>query len=142
MDTHHIIGDGLSTPVLLQRLDQAYGEGSLRTEWNYYDYLYTLKQAEGETGAKSRDLKYWVEHLNELPEPLVLPGDHVRPKRFDYQGKEYELMLTEAEKEACELCVTLLVCRNVVAIHRREVAVELYTCREATYRVVYLDEVV
>ena len=102
VDVHHIIGDGLSTPLLLKRLDKAYGGETIRTEWNYYDYLYTVEtSANQETGDAGQDLDYWVNHLQELPEPLVLPADHVRPKRFDYQGKEYELMLTEAESEAC-----------------------------------------
>ena len=99
LDSHHIIGDGMSTPLILKRLDQAYCKGELKVDWNYYDYIYALEETKQ---GESRDLEYWTAHLKELPQPLVLPGDFVRPKKFDYRGQEYETMLSEQESEACD----------------------------------------
>lgn len=101
LDSHHIIGDGMSTALILQRLDQAYRKGSLQVEWNYYDYLCTLEQAK-EAEAKRRELTYWAKHLQDLPEPLALPGDFSRPKKFDYRGRECEILLSAKESEVCD----------------------------------------
>lgn len=100
LDTHHIIGDGMSTPLILKRLDKAYCGENLKVNWNYYDYIYASEQ-KGANVQKKQNLEYWVTHLEELPEPLVLPGDFVRPKKFDYQGQEYEMELSDRESEAC-----------------------------------------
>lgn len=99
LDSHHIIGDGMSTPLILQRLDDAYSKGTLQIRLNYYDYIYAVQQ-EQVKGSCQQELEYWVEHLKEIPEPLVLPGDFARPKNFDFKGKECELQVTGAEKEA------------------------------------------
>jgi surfactin family lipopeptide synthetase A len=63
LDMHHSIGDGLSTPVLLRRLDEAYrgaeqGAGSL----DYLDYAYDLT-ARAKENAEGR-LDYWVQNLD------------------------------------------------------------------------------
>ena len=102
LDSHHLVGDGMSTTLILQRLDRAYTEGNLKVEWDYYDYICTGQQAGSNTASKSRELAYWREHLKELPEPLVLPGDYPRPKKFDYKGREYEIVLSDKESEACD----------------------------------------
>ena len=65
VDVHHIIGDGMSTPVILQRLDEAYRKGSCPVKWNYYDYLYALRQKKTQDMIQ-RDLHYWKEHLQDL----------------------------------------------------------------------------
>lgn len=101
VDSQHIIGDGMSTPLMLERLDAAYRKGELQVNWNYYDYINTLQREETKS-SHQQELDYWMEHLNELPEPLVLPGDFVRPKEFDFKGKEYEVALSKGEKEAYE----------------------------------------
>jgi len=98
VDMHHIIGDGMSTPLILKRLDQAYSGESFTVEWNYYDYLYTVQKRSEEFSEKSQ-LEYWVGQLQQLPEPLQLQGDYIRPKTFDFRGSEYEVIL---EKEDCE----------------------------------------
>ncbi len=101
IDSHHIIGDGMSTPLILKRLDQAYREGSIKIDWNYYDYIYAMEQ-EDKGSLKQQELAYWKTHLQNLPEVLTLPGDSVRPKKFDYKGTEYECLLSEQESEACD----------------------------------------
>lgn len=94
LDSHHIAGDGMSTPLLLTRLNQAYGEGTFRTEWNYYDYLYSLEQEEKQT-EKENELSYWTGLLKDLPEPLKLPSDFGGLTKFDYKGTDYIHSLSE-----------------------------------------------
>ena len=104
VDLHHIIGDGMSTPLILQRLDEAYCKGTLQVQWNYYDYINGLQKGEALASCQ-QDLEYWMEHLKVMPEPLVLTGDFARPKEFDFKGKEYEVEISVEEKEAYEgLC--------------------------------------
>ncbi|MBE6560133.1 MAG: amino acid adenylation domain-containing protein [Ruminococcaceae bacterium] len=94
MDSHHIIGDGMSTPLVLQRLDQAYTGTESAAEWDFYDYI-SARQGESEE-EKAADLQYWIKELADLPEPLVLPGDYPRAKEFDYAGGEWEHPLPDA----------------------------------------------
>ena len=101
MDTHHIIGDGMSTPILLNRLDQAYRQGAINVQWDYYDYLHTMSQQD-RAQAKQQELAYWKEHLKDLPEALKLPADAIRPKKFDYRGAEFETVLSLQETAACD----------------------------------------
>ncbi len=88
IDVHHIIADGMSTPILAKRLSRYY-EGGVQEyeELGYQDYAYALSnrnKTDWET-----DRRYWKEHLSPLPEPLLLPTDKPRPKNFDFQGKNY-----------------------------------------------------
>ena len=101
MDTHHMISDGMSTPILLNRLDRAYRDGSISVQWDYYDYLHTISQQD-RSQDKQQELAYWVNHLRDLPEPLNLTGDYIRPKRFDYKGADYEISLSAQESSACD----------------------------------------
>ena len=101
MDTHHMIGDGMSTPILLNRLDQAYRDGSISVQWDYYDYLHTMSRQD-RSQAKQQALVYWKDHLQDLPDPLNLIGDYIRPKRFDYKGADYEIALSAQESSACD----------------------------------------
>lgn len=87
IDVHHIIADGMSTPILAKRLSRYY-EGGVQEyeELGYQDYAYALSnrnKTDWET-----DRRYWKEHLSPLPEPLLLPTDKPRPKNFDFQGKK------------------------------------------------------
>ena len=103
MDSHHIIGDGMTTPILLQRLDRAYAGESNAVEWNFYDHIYTAQQADAQQ--KKQELRYWTEHLQELPQSLMLPTDFPRQRRFDFKGAELEYSLSEADSLACrEFC--------------------------------------
>ena len=100
MDSHHIVGDGISTAIILNRLHQAYCEGKVDVELDYFDYAYSLGEQENEQ--KEIQLKYWKEALQDLPEPLVLPGDAARSLKFDYKGKELEYKLAEELSERYE----------------------------------------
>ena len=99
VDSHHIIGDGLSTPVILQRLDEAYRNGKTKTEWNFYDYLNTVARGPVK---KEKMMDYWKTHLLPIPEKLDFCGDFSGPKHFDYKGKEYSVLLDEEISRACE----------------------------------------
>lgn len=99
VDSHHIIGDGMSTPILLQRLDRAYRGQDTKVAWDFYDYLNTVS---GKEDILQADLTHWTEHLADLPEQLQLPGDRPRPKKFDYKGNDIEVLLTSSESRACE----------------------------------------
>ncbi len=88
LDVHHIIGDGMSTPLMLERLNRCYEGGEAASgDVDYLDYAYA--QSRKRTDEKTDDRDYWREHLTPLPEPLLLPSDKIRPQQFDYQGKNY-----------------------------------------------------
>ncbi|MBQ1217706.1 MAG: amino acid adenylation domain-containing protein [Clostridia bacterium] len=93
LDSHHIVGDGLSTPIILRRLDQAYSGMNTPVKWDFYDYVHTV--TENADNESKKDLSYWVSHLKDLPDPLVLPSDFVRPKNFDFKGNDIEYVFTE-----------------------------------------------
>ncbi|MBQ3048739.1 MAG: amino acid adenylation domain-containing protein [Oscillospiraceae bacterium] len=100
MDSHHIIGDGMSTPLVLQRLDKLYCGEKPAVEWNFYDYVYTLG-TRGDSDQK-RDLEYWKEHLKDIPETLLLPTDKARPAKFDFKGKDISVALSDAQSRRIE----------------------------------------
>ena len=98
LNIHHIIGDGLTTPVLLSRLDRLYrGESSVREGLSYLDYAWHLSQRQ-EAGR----LDYWKARLSPLPEPLDLPGDFPRPHTADFRGGSCSLALSGELSRACD----------------------------------------
>ena len=98
IDSHHIIGDGISTPIVLSRLDRAYAGKPSAPEFDYYDYIESAKDDED----NSREIEYWADRLKDMPEPLALPTDAPRPARFDYNGGEYTCAISAAESRAIE----------------------------------------
>jgi len=98
LNLHHIIGDGLTTPILLSRLDALYrGQTLPQSRLSYLDYAWKLSQA-----ADSKQLDYWKDALSPLPEPLELPGDFPRPHTFDFRGGTASLALSPALSDACD----------------------------------------
>lgn len=112
LDSHHIIGDGLTTPILLERLSAYYeGKNPRLPERTYLDYACWLDE---QGGAGDEDKEYWRDHLTPMPEPLDLPGDHARSKTISFQGEKYVLALPEElGKEIQEFCRS----RNLSAYH-------------------------
>lgn len=99
INLHHIIGDGLTTPVLMDRLDRYYqGTQPQLPAVSYLDYAWHLSQ----TPKGPEDLSYWTERLSPLPEPLELPGDFPRTHAFDYQGGHVRAELSAAVSTACD----------------------------------------
>lgn len=99
INLHHIIGDGLTTPVLMERLSCYYRGGSpLLPSVSYLDYAWYLTQSEHQP----EQLTYWVERLRPLPEPLELPGDFPRTHTFNYQGSHSCAVLSQPVSAACD----------------------------------------
>ncbi|MBO5657720.1 MAG: AMP-binding protein, partial [Agathobacter sp.] len=63
---------------------------------------YNKQQTDSNATLKNRQLTYWTEHLKDLPESLILPGDYPRPKKFDYKGREVEIRFSDTDSEACD----------------------------------------
>jgi amino acid adenylation domain-containing protein/thioester reductase-like protein len=102
LDTHHIISDGLSTPLLLKRLNCYYNGTAAEVPFSFLDYLCSLP-----TTDDGRDQQYWKEHLNPLPEPLTLPTDFPRSRQFDHRGAHLDVSLSEnVSRQMEEYCQT------------------------------------
>ncbi len=106
-DSHHIIGDGLSSALLLQRLTQLYaGQQPAMPPVSYIDYACWLGQG-GETPSES-SLAYWKDTLRGVPDLLDLPCDKPRPRQFDYLGGTVSFALDARRSELCRSA-----CRNL-----------------------------
>lgn len=104
-DLHHIIGDGLSVPRLLAKLDALYGGRTPQASGiAFRDYaVYAAAR-----GADEAALSYLKETLTPMPEPLLIPPDNPRPKAFDFRGGQYALSLDGATSDACEALASRL----------------------------------
>ncbi len=101
MDMHHIIGDGMSTPLLLERLNLAYQNKTWNTRWNYYDYLFSCAQQKNEQ--EERDTRnYWKDILKNLPECLEFTDGGLASAAFDYKGRDYEYPVSKERSLECE----------------------------------------
>lgn len=91
LDTHHIISDGISTPIIMGRLAQYYeGKTPSLPQISYLDYSYHLSQT---PPACEADRQYWLEHLSPMPAPLDLPTDFPRSANTagQFAGDSYSL---------------------------------------------------
>ena len=99
LNIHHLIGDGLTTPILLSKLDSLYrGQAPAAQPLSYLDYAWHLSQNPQHT----EHLEYWKEHLSALPEALELPGDFSRGHAFDFQGNTVSHTLSKELSDACD----------------------------------------
>ncbi len=99
LNIHHIIGDGMSTPVLLRRLDALYqGAAPQDQALSYLDYAWQRSQEERDASR----LDYWKQHLTPLPESMELPADLFRSRQFDYLGQGFSFALSESLSAACD----------------------------------------
>ena len=103
MDSHHIVGDGLSTPLVMERLDRLYQQKEPEMpQVSYIDWAY--QQSKRKPPA-CRYRQYWSEKLSASPEGLELPTDYPRPPVFDFKGRQVSFALPRPLSEACEqLC--------------------------------------
>lgn len=98
VDIHHIIGDGQSTPMILNRLGTLYGGGELASHLTLHDYAcYCESFGSTDTGAS---LGYWKRALADCSTTLALPTDRVRPQMFSFRGG-VESALLSAKATAC-----------------------------------------
>ncbi len=103
VDSHHIIGDGVSTPIIIERLSKLYSGETVEVPYSYKDYVCDMEirreDCSGEQG-------YWKNTLLPLPEGLDLPLDAPRPSVFDYKGAHLAFdvspELTRSADEYCE----------------------------------------
>lgn len=92
LDMHHIISDGLSSQILLDRLNRYY-QGLLVSlpEFDYTDYAWWL--SEKTEGTENSSKEFWEKHLpDSLPES-EFPLDRPRPTVFDGRGSKYSFEL-------------------------------------------------
>lgn len=97
VDVHHIIGDGVSTPLLFQRLDALYQGQTVPVRLTYKDYCVWRAALPGQM----EEAAHWAERLAPLPEPLDLPTDFPREHRFDFQGGCHTFVLNSADAQRC-----------------------------------------
>ncbi|HEX9371049.1 MAG TPA: condensation domain-containing protein, partial [Roseiflexaceae bacterium] len=102
---HHIAGDGWSLAPLARDLGRAYGArrsgqapdlAALPVQ--YADYTLWQHQVLGEESdpqsAISRQLAFWTETLEGLPDQIDLPSDRPRPAVSSYRGDSVPLVLS------------------------------------------------
>lgn len=99
LDCHHIIGDGVSTMVILERLNRVYKGLEAQVPFCYHDYVQYISE---HRIWDEEDREYWKKQLEDLPEPLVLPADFQRKQTFDFKGAQYRVRLTEEMSGACD----------------------------------------
>ena len=95
IDSHHIIGDGMSSSIVLERLDRAYRGVDNPVNWDYYDYVHAEMNEDSKD--KKESLEYWSKHLANIPDTLDIPTDFARQKRFDYKGSQISHSISEAD---------------------------------------------
>lgn len=103
VDIHHIIGDGQSTPMILDRLSRLYDGEVLPSHLTLHDYTcYCESRGRADTAAS---LRYWKRTLSDCSVILDLPTDRARPQIFSFRGSvETTLLSAEATAAAEALC--------------------------------------
>lgn len=101
LDSHHIIGDGVSTSIILRRLNSLYSGQASKISLSYHDYVWHLEHLEDQQKEEGRE--YWKKKLDNLPEILTLPTDFQRKHKFDFQGAQYEHAFSEEISRKCDV---------------------------------------
>lgn len=95
-DIHHIISDGLSTPLILKRLSALYSGRNSTVAYGYRDYLWQIRERE----TSSRIREYWRNRFDVPVHALELPGDRPRPEQPSFAGGMVRTELTGDLSEA------------------------------------------
>ncbi|MBY0273447.1 MAG: amino acid adenylation domain-containing protein, partial [Alphaproteobacteria bacterium] len=120
---HHIVTDGWSLGIFFKELESYY-EGWIRNKEihlgklsiQYKDFAaWQRTWLQGEELEKQ--LHFWKNHLEDIPDVLQLPTDKPRPKELSYQGGLYKTTLGQditkkikqfAQEKNCSLFMVLL----------------------------------
>lgn len=93
MDLHHMITDGVSANIFLNEFMALYADQQLpNTVYQYKDYATWQDSLLTQTDS-SVNADYWRSVFRDLPEPLQLPYDYVRPARKSFKGEMIEWKL-------------------------------------------------
>ena len=101
MDMHHIVGDGETAAMLLERLNSAYMGGNLAAAaLSFVDYAY-WQSCHGEQQAMA-DRPYWETQMDLVPPLPEIPVDFERSRQTDMTGVVEEFSLSEKESGICD----------------------------------------
>lgn len=88
-DTHHLVGDGLTSPLLMKKLDGIYAGRPYGTDLGFCDYA--AWQARKETDRTA--LSYWKDKLSNAPALIDIPYDRTEAGTGPYEGKKIRFAL-------------------------------------------------
>ncbi|MEE1320531.1 MAG: amino acid adenylation domain-containing protein, partial [Acutalibacteraceae bacterium] len=95
---HHIITDGESMAVLYKELNELYMGRELNDAVQYGEFAVT-------DGYTEDNEKYWLSAFSDIPAPLELRTDFVRPEVQSFNGSEiYEFIDIETHNRITEKC--------------------------------------
>ena len=124
---HHIVADGWTRGILRNELAALYAGDTLPPPPVGYLELAATERAGMAAGTFDGDLRWWAEHFDPVPEPLLLPADRRRPPRLDLRTQTVMMQLDEelsaevrafAAREGVTLFMTLLAAfETLVARH-------------------------
>jgi len=106
---HHIISDGWSLGVLIEELSSLYqafvrGEISPLEELPIQYADFALWQRDWLSGEKiTRQIDYWKQQLEQVPELIKLPTDHPRPAVQSYRGATKSFSISAELSEQLQL---------------------------------------
>nr|WP_248782585.1 non-ribosomal peptide synthetase [Kitasatospora setae] len=110
---HHIAGDGWSLAPLARELGEAYrarsagrAPGWAALPVQYADYTLWQRALLGEeadpASLAARQLAFWREALEDLPDVLELPADRPRPAAASHRGEAFDFPVDEDTHRALE----------------------------------------
>lgn len=98
-DFHHIICDGISLLLFSNEFVARYnGEKVEENELQYVDYSQWMNGKD-----LTSQKEFWLKEFEELPNPLQIPEDYVRPKEMSYAGASLSFDLTKKVGDTLEL---------------------------------------
>ncbi len=96
LDMHHIVSDGLSGALLMQRVAALYAGQTVRMPSVRYRDIAAARQGADLTKARA----YWKAQLADAPDFVDLPCDFPRPAAFDARGGTVRAPLADNTRES------------------------------------------
>ena len=101
MDMHHIVSDGETSAMLLERLSGLYmGREMPGQPFSYTDYAWWRQENAGQLEKPLQ--QYWEKLMEDAPKPADLPTDFDRSHVFDYRGEVETHSLSAKESRLCD----------------------------------------